>query len=147
MYSSNLRRYSAMAARDGAVARAARRSAASALAPWGYESSSAASTHPPHPSSERGRLSSAVLAEWTSREVAQAEKTRRVTPENLLFIGCGDYQSVHDVDVLPGIDRHRAVIGAEHDAIDAEHLHRLAHVRRPEAHGVDVKLGEISARP
>src|SRR5262249_51084674 len=47
----------------------------------------------------------------------------------------------------PGIDRHRAVIGAEHDAIDAEHLHRLAHVRRPEAHGVDVKLGEIIARP
>src|SRR5499433_2681579 len=86
------------------------------------------------------------LPERTSREVVQAEKTRRVTPENLLFIGCGDYQSVHDVEVLPGIDRHRAVIGAEHDAIDAEHLHRLAHVRRPEAHGVDVKLGEIIAR-
>src|SRR5262245_738466 len=87
------------------------------------------------------------LPERTSREVVQAEKTRRVTPKNLLFIGCGDYQSVHDVDVLPGIDRHRAVIGAEHDAIDAEHLHRLAHVRRPKAHGVDVKLGEIIARP
>src|SRR6266487_3921386 len=49
--------------------------------------------------------------------------------------------------MLSGIDRHRAVIGAEHDAVDAEHLHRLAHVRRPEAHGVDVKLGEIIARP
>src|SRR5262249_47017118 len=83
----------------------------------------------------------------SSREVVQTEKTRRVTPKNLLFIGCGDYQSVHDVDVLPGIDRHRAVIGAEHDAIDTEHLLRLASVRRPEAHGVDVKFGEIIARP
>src|SRR5262249_39134357 len=83
----------------------------------------------------------------SSREVVQTEKTRRVTPKNLLFIGCGDYQSVHDVDVLPGIDRHRAVIGAEHDPIHAEHLHRLAYVRRPEAHGVDVKFGEIIARP
>src|SRR5262245_45604590 len=86
------------------------------------------------------------LPERPSPEVVQTEKTRRVTPKNLLFIGCGDYQSVHDVDVLPGIDRHRAVIGAEHDAIDAEHLHRLAYMRRPEAHGVDVKLGEIIAR-
>src|SRR5262245_42073819 len=60
------------------------------------------------------------LPERTSREVVQVEKTRRVTPKNLLFIGCGDYQSVHDVNVLPGIDRHRAVVGAEHDAVDAE---------------------------
>src|SRR5262249_7273433 len=86
------------------------------------------------------------LSERTSRDVVQAEKTRRVTPKNLIFIGGGDYQSGHDVDVLPGIDRHRAVIGAEHDAVDAEHLYRLAHVRCPEAHGVDVKPGEIIAR-
>src|SRR5215468_1475726 len=137
-----------MAAGDGAVAAsAAGGSAASALAPGVNESSRAASTHPQHLWSERCRISSAVLAERTSREVVQVEKPHRVTPKNLLFIGCGDYQSVHDVDVLPRIDRHRAVIGTEHDAIDAEHLHRLAHVRRPEAHGVDVKLGEIIARP
>src|SRR5215469_8608014 len=147
VYSSNLRRYSAMAAGDGAVIDAAGRSAASALAARVNESSNAASTHPQHLWSEPCRISSAVLAERTSREVVQVEKPHRVTPKNLLFIGCGDYQSVHDVDVLSGIDRHRAVIGAEHDVIGAEHLHRLAHVRRPEAHGVDVKLGEIIARP
>ena len=54
---------------------------------------------------------------------------------------------VDDLDVLLRIDRHRAVVGAEHHAVGAEHLDRLAHMRRPEAHGVDVKQLEILARP
>src|SRR5262249_47104026 len=40
-----------------------------------------------------------------------------------------------------------AVVGAEHDAIDAEHVYRLSHMRRPEAHGVDAEMGEVVARP
>ncbi len=44
------------------------------------------------------------------------------------------------------IDRHRPVVGAEHHPVGAEHLDRLAHMRRPEAHRVDVKQREILAR-
>ena len=43
------------------------------------------------------------------------------------------------------IDRHRTVVGAEHHPVDAEHLDRLAHMRRPEAHGVDAETREIAA--
>ena len=39
-----------------------------------------------------------------------------------------------------GIDRHRALVGAEHYAVGAEHLDRLAHVRRPEAHRLDTQV-------
>jgi hypothetical protein len=48
--------------------------------------------------------------------------------------------------VLLRIDRHRAVVGAEHDAVGAEHLGRLAHMGRPEAHRVDVQELQIVAR-
>src|SRR5262249_40607995 len=82
-----------------------------------------------------------------ARAVVQVEKPRRIAPEDLVLVGCRDREPVYDADMLPGIDRHRAVIGAEHDTVDAEHLHRLTHVRRPEAHGVDIQPGEIIARP
>ncbi len=49
-------------------------------------------------------------------------------------------QVLDDVDMLGGIDRHRSVIGAEHDAVGTEHLDRLAHMGRPDAHRVDRQM-------
>src|SRR5262245_54352577 len=51
-----------------------------------------------------------------SRHV-EIEKACRVAPENLLLVGGRKRQRIDDVDVLLGIDRHRAIIGAEHDPV------------------------------
>ena len=66
--------------------------------------------------------------------------------QRMFSLSAGDREPVDDIDVLLRIDRHRAIIGAEHDAVGTEHLDRLAHMRRPEAHRVDVEELEILAR-
>src|SRR5262249_48047695 len=76
----------------------------------------------------------------------EVEEFRRVAPKDLLLVGGRDRKSVDDVDVLPGIDRYRAVVGAEHYPVNAKHLHRLADVRRPEAHRVAMQALQIFAR-
>src|SRR5262245_59674124 len=73
----------------------------------------------------------------------EIEKARRVAPEDLFLVSRRDRKLLDDVDVLLWVDRHRAVIGAEHDAIHAENVYRFAHVWRPETHGVDAEIGEV----
>ena len=89
-----------------------------------------------------GRMRPSLAYAATSRSKNVAAFRHRM----FLLVGGRDREPVDDIDVLLRIDRHRAVVGAEHHAVGAEHLDRLAHMRRPEAHGVDVQELEIVAR-
>src|SRR5215217_5376190 len=81
-----------------------------------------------------------------SASEVKPEERRRAAPQDFLLLGGGKPEPLYDVDVFSGVDRHWPVIGAEHDAAGAEHLERLAQVRHPETHRVDVESGEIAAR-